>query len=67
MSQMKYEPKGNVYLLNNKIIGKILWDEENDTVAIQIDDKELTLEEFGRALSVFEGWTFKLEFLDPSL
>jgi hypothetical protein len=30
--------------------------------AIQIDDRELSLEEFGRMLSTYEGWGMRIEF-----
>lgn len=64
MKQIKYDPKSCTYILKDKFTGKILWDEESGLVAIQIDDKILTLGEFGKALLVYEGWDFRVEFID---
>lgn len=64
MKQIKYDRKSRTYTLNDKFTGKILWDKKSGLAAIQIDDKILTLGEFGKALLVYEGWDFKFEFID---
>jgi hypothetical protein len=30
-----------------------------------IDDKRITIEDFGRMLEAYEGWRFKFQILDP--
>ena len=48
--------------------GRLEWDEntDGDTPLLAIDGKPVTWEEFGRLLSSFEGWQFKLEIYEPS-
>jgi hypothetical protein len=36
------------------------------TPLLVIDGREITWDDFGRMLMVFEGWQFKLEIVDPS-
>ena len=48
--------------------GRIDWDDSAvaRTPLIVIDGREISWEEFGRMLTAFEGWQFKLEIVDRS-
>ena len=50
------------------VLGRIEGDysESERTPSVVVDGKEFSWEEFGRMLSTFEGWQFKLEILDRS-
>ena len=39
---------------------------DGDAPLLAIDGKPVTWDEFGRLLSSFEGWQFKLEIYEPS-
>jgi hypothetical protein len=41
-------------------------DDESQLPSVVIDGRELTWAEFGRIVSAYEGWQFKLEFRDKS-
>ncbi len=38
-------------------------DDENGQLVVGIDDKELSLEEFGRMLTTYAGWGMRIEFV----
>ena len=48
--------------------GRFEWDDEThgELPLLVVDGKTVTWEDFGRILSSFEGWQFKLEICDPS-
>ena len=48
--------------------GRIDWDESavERTPLLVIDGREISWNDFGRMLSAFEGWQFKLEIVDRS-
>ena len=48
--------------------GRIEWDDDSDgqLPLLVVDGKPVTWHQFGRILSSYEGWQFKLEIKDPS-
>jgi hypothetical protein len=48
--------------------GRFVWDDETEgeQPLLVIDGKRMTWQEFGRMLSSFEGWQFKIEIYDRS-
>ena len=50
------------------VYGRFEWDEDADAAVplLAIDGKAVTWDAFGRLLTSFEGWQFKLEIYEPS-
>jgi len=48
--------------------GRFAWDDktEGEQPLLVVDGKTVTWEGFGRMLSIFEGWQFKIEIYDRS-
>lgn len=48
--------------------GRFVWDDESggEQPLLVVDGKTVTWQEFGRMLSTFEGWQFKIEIYDRS-
>lgn len=53
---------------DNELVGRIAWNEDPDTadhsMALVVDGKRVTKEEFWKILSQYEGWQFKLKIVD---
>jgi DNA-directed RNA polymerase subunit RPC12/RpoP len=54
------------FYLSGIVRGRIEYDDELDGPSIVIDGKSFSLEDFGHKLMTFEGFQFRLEFIDPS-
>jgi hypothetical protein len=49
------------------VVGRVCWDEEDsDRPMLWIDGKKVSWDEFGKMVTSFEGWQFKLKMIDPS-
>lgn len=66
---LEYHERTDTWVTCNSIIrGQIRWDPEfgGQIPLIVVDGKELTWEEFGKTMMVYEGFQFVLKFVDPS-
>jgi hypothetical protein len=50
--------------LHDTLRGRISYSREEDEVAFVIDGKFLTLSQFAKMVETYEGWQFRLDFLD---
>lgn len=63
------EDRGELHIAGQSVCGQISCESDEDgffSPALVIDGREVSWEEFGRMLTTFEGWQFKLQILDPS-
>ncbi len=63
------EEKGKLEVADDLTVrGRLEWDDEtdNEVPLIVVDGKAVTWDRFGRLLSSFEGWQFKIEIYDSS-
>jgi hypothetical protein len=62
------EEGGRLHIADFLARGRITWDEEADgrVPMLVIDGRAISWEQFGRMLTTFEGWQFKLEIHDKS-
>jgi hypothetical protein len=66
---MKHLTQGTLGLeIADRVVrGHIGWDDDEDGVPLLvIDGREITWDQFGRMMMIFEGWQFKLEIRDKS-
>ena len=63
---MTYHEETDTWILNDIIDGEITYREDYG-ICVKIDNKELSMGEFQRAIGVYEGFKFRLEFIDPTL
>ena len=63
--QIRYEPISDQWVPRGHVLRCIIEDGGPDyETSIWVDDTELTLREFGRLLSVFNGWGMRIVFVD---
>jgi hypothetical protein len=62
------EDEFNRFIAGFDVRGRITWDPglESPTPMLVIDGREVSWDEFGRMLMMFEGWQFRLEIKDPA-
>lgn len=63
------EDRGELHIAGQSVSGRISCELDGDgffSPALIVDGRDISWEEFGRMLSTFEGWQFKLQILDPS-
>lgn len=59
--QIRFEQNSYQWVANGDVIRCCVgWNEKNDGPAIEIDDKTLTWQEFGRMISTWEGWGMRI-------
>lgn len=58
-SQVKYFAPGGYWTMRGDVL-RCRISSENGETSILIDDKEFTLQEFGKLLSCFEGWGMRI-------
>lgn len=61
--QIKYFKPGEQWVPRGDVLRCMLHDDEDGRVVVQIDDKELSLEQFGRLLLTQVGWGMRVEFV----
>ena len=62
--QIKYFEEGGYWTSRGDVLRcRVGWGEEVNQATVWIDEKEFTMEELGRLLSVYEGWGMRLIFL----
>ena len=62
--QIKYSKAGYKWLPRGDVL-RCLIDEVDGEAIIQIDDRELSTQEFGRLLTTYAGWAGRLYVADP--
>ena len=60
--QIKYFERSYQWVPRGSVLRCHISDEDGQAV-IEIDDKELSLEEFGRMLTTYSGWGMRIEFV----
>lgn len=60
-SQISYDKNCCQWVAKGEVIRCIVgWDEQNEGPLIEIDDKVLTWQEFGKLVSTWEGWGMRI-------
>jgi hypothetical protein len=57
---------GDFLPLHDTLRGRISCSSKEDEVAFVIDGKALTLTQFAKIVQMYEGWQFRLDFLDQA-
>ena len=65
--QMKFNPDSGQWVPEGDVLCCIIEDNERGEAVIIIDDKELSLAEFGRMLTVHAGWGMRIAFVPEEL
>ncbi len=65
--QIKFSPGSDQWVPRGDVLRCIIEDDERGEAVIHIDDKELTLREFGRLLTVRAGWGMRISFVPEEL
>jgi hypothetical protein len=60
--QIRYFAEGDQWVPRGDVVRCLVECDEDGQTAICVDDRELSLEEFGRMLSTYEGWGMRIEF-----
>jgi len=60
--QIKYFARGDQWTPRGDVLRCLINDMDGQAV-IEIDDKELQIEEFGRLLTTYSGWGMRIEFV----
>ena len=65
---LRVENGMGLQIIDSLVRGRFTWDESEDRKVpmLVIDGEEVSWEEFGRMLSGYEGWQFRLEIRDKS-
>ncbi|MCF7730690.1 MAG: hypothetical protein K9N23_03340 [Akkermansiaceae bacterium] len=61
--QIEYSAGCEQWTPRGSVVRCLIGDDENGQVVIEIDDHELSLEEFGRMLVCHAGWGMRIEFV----
>jgi hypothetical protein len=65
--QIKFNRKTGQWLSQGEVLRCIIEDNEYGEAVIVIDDKQLSLAEFGRLLTVYAGWGMRIAFVPEEL
>jgi hypothetical protein len=61
--QSKYYAEGDQWVPRGDVLRCLISDDEDGQLVVEIDDKELSLEEFGRMLVTHAGWGMRIEMV----
>lgn len=61
--QIKYSAWGDQWVARGSVLRCMIGDDEKGQLVVKIDDRELSLEEFGRLLVTYAGWGMRIEFV----
>jgi len=61
--QVEYVPASDQWAPRGGVLRCQIGDDENGNFVVEIDDREFTLEEFGKMLVVYAGWGMRIEFV----
>jgi len=65
--QIKFNRDTGQWLPQGEVLRCIIEDNEHGEAVIVIDDKQLSLAEFGRLLTVYAGWGMRIAFVPEEL
>jgi len=60
--QIRYFRDGDQWVPRGGFVRCVVEDDEDGQAVILVDDRELSLEEFGRLLTTYAGWGMRIEF-----
>ena len=60
--QLRYFPDGDQWVPRGGVVRCVVEDDEEGQAIIRVDDRELSLSEFGRLLVTYAGWGMRIEF-----
>jgi hypothetical protein len=60
--QIRYHKRSDQWTPRGSALRCVIGDMDGQAV-IHIDDKELTIDEFGRLLTTYSGWGMRIEFM----
>jgi hypothetical protein len=61
--QIRYFARGDQWTPRGGVLRCLIEDNEHGRLVVVIDDKELSLEQFGRMLTTYAGWGMRIEFV----
>ncbi len=61
--QIEYHARSDQWTPRGSVLRCLIHDDENLQLVVEIDDQELTLEQFGRLLTTYAGWGMRIEFV----
>ena len=62
-SQIKYFAEGDQRVPRGDVLRCLISDDEDGQLVVEIGDKKLSLEEFGRMLITYAGWGMRIEMV----
>jgi hypothetical protein len=60
--QIRYFAEGDQWVPRGGVVRCLIESDEDGQISINVDDRELSLDEFGRLLATYEGWGMRIEF-----
>jgi hypothetical protein len=60
--QIEYRERADQWVPRGSVLRCLISDEDRQAV-IEIDGRELSIEEFGRMLTTYSGWGMRIEFV----
>jgi len=57
---LKLSPSGYMIMAGNELLGRFVWRDDGMPYGVVVDGREVSWEEFGRAMEPFEGWEFRI-------
>ncbi len=60
--QIKFYPRADQWTPKGGVLRCLIDSDEDGVAVVQIDDQELSIEEFGRMLASYAGWGMRIEF-----
>jgi len=61
--QLDYHPASAQWAPRGGVLRCQIGDDENGNLVVEIDDREFTLQEFGKMLVTYAGWGMRIEFV----
>ena len=61
--QIRYLEEADQWVPRGGVLRCVIHDNEEGRLVVEIDDRELSLEEFGRLLTTYAGWGMRIEFV----
>lgn len=65
--QIRFHPRANLWTPRGGVLRCLLDSDEDGVAVVQIDDQELSMEEFGRMIATYAGWGMRIEFTPEDL
>ena len=61
--QIRYMAESDQWVPRGSVLRCLIEDDEDGEAVVCIDDRELSLQEFGRLLTTYAGWGMRIEFV----